>query len=349
MGNKASTYSSNDKVLSIKHDLEEMYKQVLSPQNIEKTIKEDYCKNLQISFTNNVLKKYSDAYLKESANSIVLGYSDAQAQESKQEICTRLSDYFIKKINLVGTIINSIRLAHLKIDRIKNGRGLCIAPGGGGEQKMKPSNKSFKLPVDPSIPFKFNAKNTGLIFLDEDILNIRKETFKKVSASGVEMNEEGLLHKLALIEIDNSRECKNNGGQWISTRKQAEKLYVIPSPDLKNENKKWFDTLNKLESSVYGIIGELISSLAVLIEERIEPKMINGKEERVKIYRDRLIFDKDLDSVVLKTKRQLIELFIQLDSYFIILMTMNVVGAEHLTEIKEAEDRLKKLKSRINN
>jgi hypothetical protein len=345
MGNKPSTYSSNEKVLNIKHDLEDMYKQVLSPQNIEKTIKEDYCQNLQVSITNDVLKKYSDAYLKDSAKSIVLGFSPVDDMaEGKQEICKRLSEYFIKKINLVGTIINSIRLAHMKMDRIKNG-GLCINPN---EQNMQPTEKSFTIPVEPSIPFKFNAKNTGLILVDQDILKIRKDTLKKVSASGVAIDEEGLLHKLALIEIDNSRECKNNGGQWLSNRKQAEKLYVVPSPDLQNENKQWFDTLSKLESSVYGKIGELISLLDLLIEERIEPKMIDGKEERIKIFRDRLIFDKDLDSILIKAKKILVDLFIDLDSYFIILMTMKVIGQEHLKEIKEMEARLKTLKSRAN-
>jgi hypothetical protein len=343
MGNKPSTYSSNEKILNIKHDLEDMYKQVLSPKNIEKTIKEDYCQNLQVSITNDVLKKYSDAYLKDSAKSIVLGYSQNEEMvEEKQEICKRLSEYFIKKINLIGTIINSIRLAHLKMDRIKNG-GYCVHPN---EQHMKPTEKLFSIPVEPTIPFKFNSKNTGLILLDQDILQIRKETLKTVSKSGIEIDQEGLLSKLALIEIDNSRECKKNGGNWLVNRNQAEKLYIVPNPELKSENKQWFDTLGKLESSVYAKIGELISSLDLLVEERIEPKMIDGKEERIKIYRDRLIFDKDLDSIVLKSKKQLIDLFIDLDSYFIILMTMKVVGEEHIQEINEMETRLKDLKSR---
>ncbi len=342
MGNKPSTYSSNEKILNIKHDLEDMYKQVLSPKNIEKTIKEDYCQNLQVSITNDILKKYSDAYLKDSAKSIVLGFSqNEEMDEGKQEICKRLSEYFIKKINLIGTIINSIRLAHLKMDRIKNG-GYCVHPK---EQNMKPTEKLFSIPVEPSIPFKFK-KNTGLILLDQDILQIRKETLKNVSKSGIEIDQEGLLSKLALIEIDNSRECKKNGGNWLVNRKQAEKLYIVPNPELKSENKQWFDTLGKLESSVYAKIGELISSLDLLVEERIEPKMIDGKEERVKIYRDRLIFDKDLDTIVLKSKKQLIDLFIDLDSYFIILMTMKVVGEEHIQEINEMEKRLTDLKSR---
>jgi hypothetical protein len=72
---------------------------------------------------------------------------------------------------------------------------------------------------------------------------------------------------------------------------------------------------------------------------------VNGKENRVKVYRDRLILDKDLDSHILKTKKQLIELFIDLDSYFIILTSMKAIGKKQIQEMEQIEKRLKELKS----
>ena len=56
MGNKPSLVS-DEKKSSVKHDLEEMYQQLLSPENIEKTIQEDYCRNLQFTISDNILKK----------------------------------------------------------------------------------------------------------------------------------------------------------------------------------------------------------------------------------------------------------------------------------------------------
>ena len=42
----------------------------------------------------------------------------------------------------------------------------------------------------------------------------------------------------------------------------------------------------------------------------------------------------------------LIELFIELDSYFLILTTIQVVGKEHIEQINKMEETLKTLKDR---
>ena len=339
MGNSSSKLSS-DKINTVKSDLEEMYNHLLSAENIEKTIQGQYCKNLKIVVTNDVLKKYTKEHLKEQSKEIILGYSEDN-QTDINKICDILSEYYIKKINLVGSIILSIRLAHMKLERIKNG-GLCY---GGEGQSLKPSDKKFKLSVEPTIPFKIQ-NNPELILLDEDILKIRTETIKKVKATGVKIDETSLLTNLALIEINNSKDCSKNGGKWLSTREEAEKVYVVPTDDLKKENKKWFDTMNKLENDIYVRIGQLLSILELLFEERVEPQMIDGKEQRVKIYRDRLITNVDLASQIIKTKKILIELFIDLDSLFLILNTIQVVGKEHIEVINELEQSLKELKGR---
>jgi len=339
MGN-SSTKIGDEKINTIKSDLEEMYQQVLSPENIEKTIQEQYCKNLKIVVTNDILQKYSSEHLKEQSKQIILGYKEDNQMEMNK-ICDALAEYYIKKINLVGTIILSIRLSHLKLDRIKNG-GLCF---GGEDNSLQPSKSKFKLPIQISIPFKIE-NNPELILLDEDLVKIRTDTLKKVKAAGVKIDETSLLTNLALIEINNPKECSKNGGQWLNTREEAEKLYVIPTEDLKKENKKWFDTMNKLENSIYTKIGLLLHILELLLEERVEPKMKGGVEIRLKIYRDRLITKGDLDNYVLKTKKILVELFVDMDSYFLILHATKVLGEKHLEVIKKMEEQLKELKGR---
>ena len=339
MGNNGSSLS-NEKKENLKNDLEEMYSQVLSSEHIEQTIQGQYCNNLQVIVTNDILKKYSNEYLKENAKNVVLGYSEKKTEDINK-ICDRLAKYYIKKINLIGTIINCVRLAHIKLDRIKNG-GICY--GGEGNALQQTASK-FNIPVEPSIPFKIDM-NPELILLDDDILKIRQETLKKVKKSGVQLDENSLLHNLAIIEIDNPEECSRAGGSWLSTRQDAEKIYVVPTEELRKENKRWFDTMNSLENAVYGKIGQLVSTLDLLVEERVEPKMVNGTEERIKMYRDRLIYDKDLDSLVIKTKKILVELFVDLDSYFLILTSINVIGQEHVDEMNEMEMRLKELKTR---
>lgn len=53
------------------------------------------------------------------------------------------------------------------------------------------------------------------------------------------------------------------------------------------------------------------------IEERIEPRMIDGKEHRVKVFRDRVIYNTDLDTCSIKAKKLLENLFIKLDSFYL--------------------------------
>ena len=338
MGNKPSLVSDTKKS-NVKHDLEEIYQQILSPENIEKTIQGQYCANLQFTISDNILKKYSEEYLKDTAKNVIVGYNEPMLKEKKQ-LCNKLAEYYVKKVNLIGTIINSVRLAHLKLDRIKNGR-ICYMSNGN---PLKSTNHKFNIAIEPTMPFKVKS-NTSLILLDEDLLKIREETLKKVKKSDIKIDDKSLINKLAIVEIDNPEECRKNGGKWLNTRADAEKFFVVPDNELKKENKRWFNTLKELETSIYTKIGQFVSTLDLLVEERVEPKMVNGKETRIKIYRDRLMMDKDLDSYIIKTKKQLIELFVDLDSYFIILTSMKSVGKKQIQEMEQLEQRLKELKS----
>ena len=326
MGNNPS------KAQNIKEKVEDIYNEVLSPKNIERTIQGRYCNQLKFVLRDEVLEKYSKDVLGDNAKNIMLGID--MPSIDKGQLCDRMAQFYMKKINLIGTIINSIRLAHLKLDRIQNG-GLCY-----GENRSRPTNISVAIPVEPTLPFKIE-NNVEPILLDEHHLQNRKDVLKKAG-----LEDTNLLNTLALIEIDNEEDCKRNGGKWLSTREEAERVYLIPSPDLKRENKKWFETLVKLETKTYENIGKLVYTLDLLVEERVEPKMINGKEERVKNYRDRMIYDKDLDSLILKTKKQILDLFLDLDSYFLILFSIEPIGSEHIEEVKNLETRLKSLKNR---
>ena len=333
MGNHQSSANKNP---NLKEDLEEIYNQVLSPKHIEETIQQRYCNDLLVVLKDDVLKKYSKDILGDEAKKISLGYNiNREAAEQKNALCDRLAVYYMKKINLIGTIINSVRLAHLKLDRIKNG-GLCFGDNllGGTAKKVT------EIPIQPSIPYNIGI-DVQPIFLEEDFMKHRREVLKKAN-----IDNSQLIEVLSLIELDNERDCLKSGGKWLDTREDAQNLYLIPTEEVRKNNKKWFENLEKLETSVYENVGKLVNMLDLLVEERIEPRMINGKEERIKIFRDRLIFDGDLDSLILKTKRQILDLFLDLDSYFLILFSIKAVSKEDLDEKNQLEERLKELKNR---
>ena len=116
-----------------------------------------------------------------------------------------------------------------------------------------------------------------------------------------------LKQHIALIEIDNENICREQGGSWKEKNTDVFREYP------KGYKKK----LDGLELEVYQSISGLIHNMEKCIEERIEPRMIDGKEHRVKVFRDRLIYNTDLDTCSIKVKKLLQDLFIKLDSFYL--------------------------------
>jgi hypothetical protein len=335
MGNQPS----KDNIVDVKNKLEKMYDDIFDKTNILKTIDEEYCENLHIYINNDVLNKLSKETLGKLGKGVLLGLEHPDQDEKKAEICTRLSRYYVKKVNLVGTIINVVRLAHLKLDRIKNG-GICFA--GKDKDILEKSNISPYIKVEPSIPLDIKL-DSSLITFDKDVINIRKKAIEK---AGLQKKNPELLDYLSMIEIEDRTTCTNANGTWLETRKEMEDVYLVPTKKLEKENKSWIQQSQKLENTVYSKISDLVKILDDIIEERTVPQMISGREHRIKVYKDKLILDTDLDTRIIKTKNLIIDLFIALDSMYLVLFSIRVIGQEHLDAIAKHEEELKLLKSR---
>ena len=335
MGNQPSKENIGD----VKNKLEKMYDDIFDKSNILKTVDQEYCENLQIYINNDVLNKLSKETLGKLGKGVLLGLEQPDQDEKKKEICQRLSRYYVKKINLVGTIINVVRLAHLKLDRIKNG-GICFA--GKDKDVLEKSNISPYIRVEPSIPLDIKIDNS-LITFDKDIVNIRKKAIEK---AGLHKKNPELLDYLAMVEIEDRTTCVNSNGTWLETRKEMEEVYLVPTKKLEKENKSWLQQSQKLENTVYSKISELVKILDDIIEERTVPQMISGREHRIKVYKDKLILDTDLDTRIIKSKNLIIDMFIALDSMYLVLFSIKVIGKEHLDAIAKHEEELKLLKSR---
>jgi len=335
MGNQPS----KENIVDVRTKLEKMYNDIFDKTNILKTVDQDYCENLQIYINNEVLNKFSKEVLGDLGKGVLLGLEQPEQHEKKADLCNRLSHYYVKKINLVGTIINVIRLAHIKIDRIKNG-GICFS--GKDRDILDKSNASPYIRVEPSIPLDIKIDNS-LITLDKEVMNIRKKAIEK---SGLQKKNPDLLDYLAMVEIDDRTTCVNANGTWLETRKEMEDVYLVPSKKYEKENKTWLQQSKKLENTVYSKIAVLVKILDDIIEERTVPQMISGREQRVKVYNDRLITFADLDTRIIKCKNLIIELFIAMDSMYLILFSIKVIGKEHLDAIAKHEQELKELKQR---
>jgi len=335
MGNQPS----KENIVDVKNRLEKMYEDIFEKSNILKTIDQEYCENLQIYINNDVLNKLSKETLGKLGKGVLLGLQHPEQDEKKGEICSRLSKYYVKKINLVGTIINVIRLAHLKLDKIKNG-GICFP--GKDKDILEKTNLAPSIKVEPSMPLDIKLDNS-LITFDKDVMTIRKKAIEK---AGLNKKNPELLDYIAMVEIDDRTTCVNSNGIWLETRQEMEDVYLVPSKKYEKENKTWLQQSQKLENTIYAKISELVKILDDIIEERTVPQMIAGREHRIKVYRDKLILDTDLDTRIIKCKNLIIDLFIALDSMYLVLFSIQVIGKEHLDAIAKHEEELKLLKSR---
>lgn len=282
MGNTTSTSSQPEQasIESLRQNLHKVYSNVFDEKNISSTIRPD-------SFSTIHDQLHKDVFMNSNSQHGIplelqeqIFYKQDPVLKHKNEVLAETVAYYMKKINLVGVIILAVRMAHLKLDRLRNGTG-CYGENLLGATTIK----------------------THPIQIGLFSLNIRNNVIKNANISNNK-----LKRHIALIEIDNENVCKEQGGIW-------------KDKNVHNENREYpigyKKKLDKLELEVYQSISELIHTMEKCIEERIEPRMIDGKEHRVKVFRDRVIYNTDLDTCSIKAKKLLQNLFIKLDSFYL--------------------------------
>lgn len=285
MGNTSSTsiQSETDQssIESLRQKLHKLYSNVFDEKNLQSTVDPESFSTIHDQLHNDVFGKFnSDIEIPLELQEQIF-YKQVPVFEHKNEVVAETVAYYMKKINLVGVIILAVRMAHLKLDRLRNGTG-CY-----GKNLLGPTT------------IKTHPIQIGLFSL-----NVRNNVIKNANIT-TSANE--LKRHIALIEIDNENICREQGGSWKEKNTDVSREYP------KGYKKK----LDRLELEVYQSISGLIHNMEKCIEERIEPRMIDGKEHRVKVFRDRVIYNTDLDTCSIKVKKLLQDLFIKLDSFYL--------------------------------
>jgi hypothetical protein len=281
MGNTSSSQSEQVSIESLRQNLHKLYSNVFDEKNLQSTVHPDSFPSIQDQLYKDVFMKLNSAREIPIELREQIFYKKDPVLKQNNEVLTETIAYYMKKINLVGVIILAVRMAHLKLERLRNGTG-CY-----GENLLGPTT------------IKTHPIQIGLFSL-----NVRDNVIKNVN---INKNVDELKRHIALIEIDNENVCQEQGGVWKETNTDEYREYPV------GYKKK----LDKLELEVYQSISELIHTMEKCIEERIEPRMIDGKEHRVKVFRDRIIYNTDLNTCSIKAKQLLQNLFIKLDSFYL--------------------------------
>jgi len=283
MGNtsSASTISGQTSIELLRQNLHKLYSNVFDEKNLQLTVHPNSFSTIRDQLHNDVFMNVNTTQEIPLELQEQIFYKQSPELKPTNEVLAETIAYYMKKINLVGVIILSVRMAHLKLDRLRNGIG-CY-----GENLLGPTS------------IKTHPIQIGLFSL-----HVRNNVIKN---SNINANKNELKRHIALIEIDNESVCREQGGSWKD--KNTAEVREYP----KGYKKK----LDKLELEVYQAISELVHTMEKCIEERIEPRMVDGKEHRVKTFRDRVIYNTDLDTCSIKAKKLLQDLFIKLDSFYL--------------------------------
>lgn len=286
MGNTSSTSIQSGQIdqssiESLRQNLHKLYSNIFDEKNIQMTVHPNSFSAIKDQLYNDVFMDLNTDHKIPLELQEHIFYKQVPEFENKNEVLAEIVAYYMKKINLVGVVILAVRMAHLKLDRLRNGTG-CY-----GKNLLGPTT------------IKTHPIQIGLFSL-----NIRNNVIKNAN---INTNANELKRHIALIEIDNENICREQGGTWKEKNTDSYREYP------KGYKKK----LDKLELEVYQSISALIHNMEKCIEERIEPRMIDGKEHRVKVFRDRLIYNTDLDTCSIKVKKLLHDLFMKLDSFYL--------------------------------
>lgn len=247
----------NSKNSEMKNGLESIYASVLNSQNVSKTIVQTHYKHLTNNIVPNMLNTINTNTINGTMN--LLGISKIKDKENREELIEKITDFYVKKINLIGTIMNAVSLSHQFLERVQDGY-ICVY------------GKNKEVKIEPSIPF------------------------------AIKINNEPIFLKTSHIKSE--RHCIKNGGIWIKIHTE--------------KSEKWQEQSKKIENTIFEDINNLIQILDELVDECIESRLINDVETRVRCFKDRNITEKELENLVIKTKKKLTKLYQNLDSFYLI-------------------------------
>merc|ERR1712196_708265 len=207
MGN---TNQKGGDTIFIQNNIEKFIQQIME-KNLDNPLNRDFCKNIQITIKDEILDKLTKNQLLEKNSKYTIGIS-LNDQNTKKEICDELSLYYIKKIEILSTIKYLLDLISNKISNF-NTNSRCYS-SNNSLSRIKFGESKFWQTIPNAI-----KKNI-------DLSAIRMNMFSETNLDPSEF--------YYVNELDNSNDCKKNGGRWIKGIEQLKNLNLVPDDKIKD-------------------------------------------------------------------------------------------------------------------
>lgn len=350
MGNKNSSLKggSNQTTMDytdIKKKIEEIMNSVLTKHMSEITTKK-YCQKLKVFMTNDILMKYSKDSLQEFSKNIFIGVekdTSSEVEESKALLCKKLTNLYIRKLNLIASIHIILDLCYKRIYAMKKGNR-CLS-------RSKPYEISNILSVDAD-----NIRDIETNRYDIKEKDTALDSSNTIGLTNIDLRgklidsmkkkydiDEKAKEYVFISELLNEKDCINQKGRWVDDKTDliAEKLK--PDYELKGYNKKWKVLMNEMENKFNHTSLDLLMYCNYLVEEKIDTKT-DGTS--VKTYIDKEVDEIVLNDLIKRTKPKLIFLYNYVNERYLIMSGLPIIDqldVDKSDEIKQKYEEMKKL------
>lgn len=327
MGN---SYSSNNNqtggnITELQSKVEKFIQKLMNEKGNDINNKK-YCDTIEIVLKDNILSGLKKTELININEQYGIGYKVNDGQ-TKADICQKLTEYYMKKIEITLTIKNLLEMLSNKINNISF-MNRCVADKTAVSKIKYATSKSWqKLPSE--------------LLKSINISELRTSMFE-----GTGLDPSAYYY---VIELDNKQECEYNGGRWLSGIERLEKEGIIPPKDVTKYNQKYRQIKDQIQNSQAQTIvklSELFSRLCKEEQQNVDKG--NGKTERVNLYNELPISMTELNNIEQSVVNLITNDIIGVERLYLSLVSLDIVTKQEILAFQEQEENLKKLQSNIN-
>ena len=328
-----STLESKDK---IKTDVNDLLNYLLS-QHIENFLDKSFCKKTKLFIKDKVFMKQAEDDIKDLSKEIFIGHEISDLSK-KKELCDKLANYYLKKLNLVSSIDYTLKFYYEKLDKLQSGP-FCfdnnkkkISTLEYNSQFNKATIVKFKNNQSLQLPQKNNIKITDIDIRKEAYDLFLNEIKKKKSKNYIS----DLANKNFLITELNKNQCSKYKHQWIDKNPDMISHDLIPNPKLTEYNKNFKYLIDKIVQYMDNKTKELFNILSKIIDREGKGKYI-----------DKAISDNEMTNIVNSAQYIIKNIFVEINKTIFLVTNANFITNNILLKQKELELKQGKLQEEL--
>ena len=325
---------------------------MLLDSHMESLLQKKFCQKIKVFIRDEVMMKQAPEDLQKLGDTVMIGESKSTLEEHPK-LCKRLTDHYLKKLNLVASAYQTISESYKRMDRLREG-GQCYK-----KEPFALSDVDYTPAIEPELtlkhtslkkPYKFSTRHS----LEVDTGEIRKLALEKALSDnrGQLVLKDGtssklpnqVKNKLLIREISQAATCKTEGGKWLANSDQLVRHNIKPSTKVSDYNKAWSDVVKNSENQIAKDSIELMDIVKGLVEEDVDTKP-DGK--KTKQYKDKPISDEELHDAIQQSKKLIYDILSEVDKTYLVLAGVPIVSETQVNFRKKMEEKKQKIEEKM--